>query len=234
MHSPHITAILPAAGIGKRMQPVFGQTRKQFIQIHGRPLLCYTLDVFQKSDVITDIVLVCEKEWIGYVGQEIISKYNFDKVKKIIEGGAQRQDSVYNGLRAIDKTDLVMVHDAVRPMATEELIQRSAEACMTHQAVITAVRVKDTIKLQNPEQFVAETIDRSNLWQVQTPQCFDYALLKQAFEKAYADSFYGTDESMLVERLGHPVKIIEGDYRNVKITTPDDVALAQLYLPKPE
>lgn len=212
------------------MQPVFGHTRKQFILVHEKPILYHTLRVFQQSGIISDIILACEKDWIGFVEKEIVVPYGLTKIKKIIEGGAHRQDSVYNGLKAIDSADIVLVHDGVRPIVTEDLIRRTAELCSVHGAAIAAVRVKDTIKSQNPQQFVEQTIDRSNLWQVQTPQCFDYHLLKKAFEKAYADSFYGTDESMLVERMGHPVKIIEGDYRNIKITTPEDIAPAELFL----
>jgi 2-C-methyl-D-erythritol 4-phosphate cytidylyltransferase len=231
-NSKHITAIIPAAGIGKRMQSVYGETRKQFILIHDKPILYYTLRPFHESELIDDIILVCEKDWIGYVQKEIVELYGFNKVKKIAEGGAHRQDSVYNGLKAIGRADIVLVHDGVRPMISEKKISEIIKAAIDHKAAILAVKVKDTVKTQDTDGFVAETMNRDRLYSVQTPQVFEYQLLMQAFEKAYADSFYGTDESMLVERLGVKVKTVEGDYENIKITTPEDVSFALSRLQK--
>jgi 2-C-methyl-D-erythritol 4-phosphate cytidylyltransferase len=226
-NSRHITVIIPAAGMGKRMQSAYGETRKQFILIHDKPILYYTLRPFHESELIDDIILVCEKEWIGYVQKEIIELYRFTKVKKIAEGGALRQDSVYKGLKAIDRADIVLVHDGVRPVISENKIREVIMAASDHNAAILAVKVKDTVKKQDADGFVAETLNREKLWNVQTPQCFEYQLLIQAFEKAYQEGFYGTDESMLVERLGVKVKIVEGEYENIKITTPEDVSFVE-------
>ncbi len=225
-----ITAIIPAAGTGKRMQAVYGDVRKQFIHIHGKPVLYYTLMTFQQSEIVDEIIIVCEKDRIRYIEVEIVGRFGFSKVKKIVQGGEHRQDSVYNGFQAIDHEGIVMIHDAARPMASADILRCLVEACDRFRAAIVAVQVKDTIKTRNADLFVGKTVDRLNLWQVQTPQCFEYSLLEKAFREATKDAFYGTDESMLVERIGHPVRIIEGDYRNIKITTPDDILLAELFL----
>lgn len=231
-NNKYISAVIPAAGIGKRMQTVYGDTRKQFIKIHGKPVLFYTLLPFQRSSLIDEIILVCEKEWRGYIESEIVSAFELSKVKQIVIGGEQRQDSVLNGFRTVTGHGIVVIHDAARPMVTGDMIQRSVEACDQYGAAIVAVSVKDTIKTSDEKQCVGLTVDRSKLWQVQTPQCFEHSLLVNAFRKAYDDRFYGTDESSLVERTGHKVKIVEGDYRNIKITTPEDVTLAECYLKK--
>ncbi len=231
-NSQHITVIIPAAGIGKRMQTAYGETRKQFILIHDKPVLYYTLRPFQESEWVDDIIVVCEKEWIEFVEKEIIKRYKFNKVIKIVEGGAHRQDSVYNGLKAIGRADIVLVHDGVRPVISGSKIIEVIKAAIDHNAAILAVKVKDTMKKQDSDGFVAQTLNRDQLWNVQTPQCFEYQLLIHAFEKAYQEGFYGTDESMLVERLGVNVKIVEGDYENIKITTPEDVSFVESRIQK--
>jgi 2-C-methyl-D-erythritol 4-phosphate cytidylyltransferase len=230
--SKHVTVIIPAAGLGKRMQPAYGETRKQFILIHDKPVLYYTLRPFQESGEIDNIILVCEKDWIGFVEYEIVVRYGFTKVKKILEGGTHRQDSVHNGLKSIERTDIVLVHDGVRPMISLNKISELIKAVSVHSSAILAVRVKDTVKEQDSEGFVAKTLNRDHVWNIQTPQGFEYPLLKQAFEKAYQDAFYGTDDSMLVERLGVKVKIVEGDYDNIKITTPEDLSFVENRLQK--
>ncbi len=230
MNQPHITAIIPAAGIGQRMQSVYGKIRKPYIRLHGEPVLYYTLRAFQESEWISEIIPVCEPEWMDFVREAIIEPHRFSKVHRLAEGGPRRQDSVFSGLKATVKTDIVLVHDGVRPVIRPEKITALVQAVKAHRAAILAVRSKDTVKSQDAGGFVLETLNREILWNVQTPQGFEYALLKQAFEQAYQDGFCGTDESMLVERLGIKVKIVEGDYDNIKITTPEDIAFAEARL----
>lgn len=222
-----VTAILPAAGIGKRMGV---GSKKQFLEIHGKPILVHTLEKFHHAIYVDEIILVLQNEWISFVQEEIVGPYGFNRVQKIVPGGAERQDSVYEGLKAVVQSDVVIVHDAVRPCVRAEKIDELIEKTLEYSAAILAVRPKDTIKQQDENGFVARTIDRNTVWNVQTPQAFQYTVLRSAFDAAYAENYYGTDESVLVERLGQSVKIIEGHYDNIKITTPDDLALAERFL----
>lgn len=203
---------------------------KPFTDLRGSPLLSHTIRKFQSSKYIDDIILVCPSEIIPYVKKEIVELYEFSKVSSIVPGGHERQDSVYEGFKIANRADIVLVHDGVRPFIRIEKIDELIEVCNVTGAALLAVRPNDTIKMQDTDQFVKETIDRSALWNIQTPQAFDYELLKRAFDKAREDFYYGTDESMLVERLGERIKIIEGDYNNIKITTPEDLMLAEYIL----
>ncbi len=227
-----VSVIIPSAGIGKRMGDLPGGQRKQFIFLQDKPLLCHTIDKFERSKYVDDIVIVCMPDFIPFVRNEIVLKYGFSKTKSVVAGGKERQDSVYEGFKHIGTTDIVLVHDGVRPFVRSDKIDLLIETCDTTGAAILAVRIKETIKSQDSEQNVELTLDRSRLWSVQTPQAFDHPVLKDAFEKAIRDGFYGTDESMLVERTGRGVRIVEGDYTNVKITTPDDLMWAEYYIGK--
>ena len=229
IQSKKVSVIIPSAGIGKRMGEMPGGIGKQFLILQGRPLLCHTIEKFERSKYVDDVVVVCAADMIPFVKKEIVESYGFSKVKSVVAGGKERQDSVYAGFKSLIAADTVLVHDAVRPFVKTEMIDQLIETCEKEDASILAVRLKDTVKLQDSEGFVKETLDRSVLWNVQTPQVFDYKILKHAFEKAFADGFYGTDESMLVERIGGKVKIVEGDYINIKITTPDDLIWAERY-----
>lgn len=222
-----VTAILPAAGIGKRMG---AGSKKQFLEVHGKPILAHTLEKFHHAIYVDEVILVLQNEWIPFVQEEIIGPYGFSRVHTLVPGGAERQDSVYEGLKAVKESDIVLVHDAVRPCVRADKIDELIEIAVEYPAAILAVRPKDTIKQQDANGFVARTIDRNTLWNVQTPQAFQYSLLRSAFDKAYAEKYYGTDEAMLIERLGHAVKIVEGHYDNIKITTPEDLALAERFL----
>ncbi|MBI4548351.1 MAG: 2-C-methyl-D-erythritol 4-phosphate cytidylyltransferase [Ignavibacteriae bacterium] len=221
-----VGVIVPAAGTGSRMG---GVPAKQFLDLNGKSILLRTLEHFQRSDVI-DLVVVIAGESEMDATRGIVSTYGLSKVVTVTRGGVERQDSVWNGLQLITKhtVDIVMIHDAVRPFISQDLIESVIAAAVKHGAAVPAVSPKDTIKLTNGELFVQSTLERNHLWIIQTPQAFQFPLLRQAFEKAQAENFYGTDDASLVERLGKKVKIVPGSYDNIKITTPEDLELAEL------
>jgi 2-C-methyl-D-erythritol 4-phosphate cytidylyltransferase len=222
-----VSAVIAAGGRGKRMK---SSMSKQFLMIKGHPILYYTLSVFEFLDRIEEIILVVGGPDIPYAREEIVNRYRFKKVK-IVEGGAERQDSVYNGLREISpQTDIVVIHDGVRPFITRDIILKSIEAAREHKAVGVAVPVKDTIKVVGEGSIIKSTPDRKTLWAMQTPQTFDYSLILRAHEEARREGFYGTDDTVLVERLGLPVRVIEGAYENIKITTPEDIVIAETFV----
>ena len=214
-----VSAIIPAAGQGLRMG---GDTPKQFLLLKGKPILHHTLAVFETCvDSVTLVVpekelAASRKQWASGIVQQVIA------------GGAERQDSVANGLRALDKdTDIVIVHDAVRPFVSPEIIKESIAAAREFGAAVAAIPMRDTVKKGTADGWVAGAVDRENLWRMQTPQAFQYDLLCEAFERATKNDYYGTDEGSLVENLGKPVKIIAGSEWNIKITCPDDLALGE-------
>ncbi|WP_296971818.1 2-C-methyl-D-erythritol 4-phosphate cytidylyltransferase [Tepidanaerobacter sp. EBM-38] len=222
-----VSTVIAAGGHGKRMN---SSVSKQFLTIKGHPILYYTLNKFEKMDVISSIVLVTGVDDMDYTREEIIRKYGFKKVK-LVEGGKERQDSVYNGLREIPpQTDIVVIHDGVRPFVPIKLIEKSITAAMKYKAVGVAVPVKDTIKIVGDGNIIKSTPDRKTLWSIQTPQTFKYDLILAAYEKALSEGFYGTDDTVLVERMGLSVKIIEGAYENIKITTPEDIIFAEAFV----
>lgn len=221
----HVTAVVVAAGVGSRMG---GPVNKHLLPIAGRPLLAHTLEAFEKCSLIADIVLVGGEERLDAY-RSLVATYGFKKVRAIVPGGENRQDSCVRGLAAVGDADIVVMHDGARPLVSQRVIIESIQQADEHGAAIVAVPVKDTIKSGSAHGFVVETLPRDNLWQVQTPQTFRTALLRQA-EEAARGHFVGTDDAILVERLGLPVKIVQGDYSNIKITTPDDLALAEILL----
>lgn len=222
----NVIALIPAAGAGKRMG---GDRNKQYLEIGGRPILVHTLEIFERCDSVSEICLIVPEEDCAY-GCEMVDGMKFTKPVKVVPGGKERQDSVRNGLNSIYHCDIVMVHDGVRPFVTEDILNRSIEETIRCGATVVAVPAKDTIKSVDGDMNVIETLERKRLWHVQTPQTFRYEILKDAFKKAYEDGFYGTDEAMLVERLGYKVRVVDGDYRNIKITTPDDMIIAEAIL----
>lgn len=227
-----ISVIIAAAGKGKRMGKGYN---KQYILLGDKPIVAHTIEVFENMDLIDEIILVVGKGETGSAEKDIIYKYNFKKVVKIVEGGAERGDSVYNGLKSVNTNcDMVLVHDGVRPFIAENIIEKSIETAKDAGACAVAVRVKDTIKVVKKNMEVDYTPDRDALWAVQTPQTFRYRLLLEAYEKLRGGSLRVTDDAMLIERLGHAVKIIEGDYENIKITTPEDLILGEGILKKRE
>lgn len=221
-------AIIPAAGVGKRMGL---QRGKPFLLLGGRPILVHTLEVFEKEKEISEIILVVSPEELEYSAEEIVEKYKLNKVKRIVPGGKERQDSVYNGFKAIrNPVKYVMIHDGVRPFVTGRLLRGSIEMAKTKGGVVVAVPVKDTIKKVSKEGIIEETLERRNLWAIQSPQVFKYEIINKAYLKAYQDEFYGTDDASLVERIGHKVEVLMGSYENIKITTQEDLVLAEMIL----
>ncbi len=220
-----ISVIIPAAGQGKRMN---SSLPKQFLLLKDRPILAHTLGVFQKMDMIDEIIVVVGESEQPSV-QEIINSYYVTKVSAIVIGGKERQDSVYAGLLAATG-DLILVHDGARPLLTTDRVTELIESARVTGASILAVPVKDTVKEVNSTYQVVRTPERKSLWAVQTPQAFRYDLLQRAFQKAKKDNFLGTDESSLVERLGINVSVVMGHYENLKITTPEDIDIADAIL----
>jgi len=220
-----VGAIIPAAGRGKR---IGASVPKQFLEIQGKPLLHHTLRVFASCKLIDYVVLVMPRADVDEMGEDWLNKYEI--VREVVVGGEQRQDSVYNGFNSLEKgTDIVVVHDGVRPFTTPQMITATVEAAQQHGAAITAIPVSDTVK-QAADGFVKQTVSRDGLWRVQTPQAFQYGLLQQAFKKAKEDSYYGTDEGALIEYLGERVKIVPGSELNIKITRKEDLALGESLL----
>jgi len=220
-----INVIVLAAGMGNRMQH---HQNKQFIQLAGYPILYHTLMVFQKMKAIHNIFLVVREDEMSYVEKNILTLNDFSKVKKLVKGGKERSDSVDNALKSIKSEGMVLIHDGARPFVKEENILRLIQATLECDAAVLGVPVKDTIKSVDAHQLVINTPDRSLLWAVQTPQAFDLKLIKQAYEKRYAHSKVFWDDAMLVEELmDHDVKMVEGSYDNIKITTPSDLAYGE-------
>ncbi len=219
-----VSVIIVAAGSGTRMNM---EKNKMYIEVCGKPLLARTIQIFQDSNYIDEIILVTGSGDIVFCKQHIIDMYDFDKVKKIVAGGKERQNSVYNGLCEVcDKTGVVLIHDGARPFINDEIIKNSIDGALLYGAIGVAVPVKDTIKISDEEAYVRDTPDRKHLWAIQTPQSFKYDVILNAHKKAIADGFLGTDDAVLVERMGYRMKLIMGSYNNIKITTVEDLIFA--------
>jgi 2-C-methyl-D-erythritol 4-phosphate cytidylyltransferase len=221
-------AIIVSAGKGQRFME---RKKKQFHLLADKPILAHTLDQFETCPLVRSILLVVSEEDMDYTLKEIVEKYKYRKIAQIVPGGKQRQDSVKNGMDALAKVvDIVMIHDGVRPFVTRAMIEDSIHSAERFGAVVVAMPVKDTIKMSNPDGTVLKTLDRESLWQTQTPQTFQAKVIREAYTKATEDGFVGTDDASLVERLGVKVHILPGSYTNIKITTPEDLILAHLFL----
>jgi len=221
-------ALIAAAGKGQRMR---GGVKKQFIPLMGIPLLLYTLRAFEEFEGIEHIYLVLDEGDFEYCTGEIIQKYGIKKVVKLVPGGQLRQDSVWNGLEAMEgHCDIVIVHDGVRPFVSSGILKRLMAAMRDYQAVVTAIPTHDTIKRVDAAGNVVDTLQRDALFHIQTPQGFRYDVIKEAYERASREGAEGTDDAYFVERMGIRVKVIEGSPLNLKITTPDDIALANWIL----
>lgn len=220
--------VIVAAGQGSRMRT---KENKQYLPLAGKPILIHTLERFASHPEISLITVVVPPGDEKRVS-ELAARYGItDKIATITAGGSERQHSVLRGLVTLqDQVDLVLVHDAVRPFVTHEMISAVAKEAMAHGAAVLAVPVKDTIKIAGLDGMVSSTPDRQSLWAVQTPQAFRVSLLLRAYEQARRDEFLGTDDASLVERLGESVKIVSGDYTNIKLTTPDDLHWAEHYI----
>ena len=224
-----IAAIIVAGGSGKRMGL---NIKKQYILLKEKEILAHTIEKFQKCTFINEIVVVVAEEEITYVKENIIEGYKLSKVTKVVSGGKERQDSVYNGLRAINlDTSYVMIHDGARPFIKEETIYKCLLKAKETGASIVAVPVKDTIKRCNINTHIVEkTPQRNTLWSIQTPQIFSFPLLMEAYSYAQNHQLQVTDDSMIVEAFGKAVYVSEGDYTNIKITTPEDLLMAEAIL----
>ena len=229
-----VTAIIPASGRGTRMQ---SSVAKQYMELCGKPLLYYTIKAFEESPV-DDIILVVPEGEEDFVRVTIVEPNGFLKVKKIVVGGEARYNSVFNGLLAAEGSDYVLIHDGARPLVDEALIARCIETVQKEKACIAAVPVKDTIKEINADGAVEQTIDRSKLYAIQTPQCFEYPLILNAYSRLFRQAASGsmrldgiTDDASVIELMTEqPVKLVGGDYRNLKVTTPEDIVVAEAFI----
>lgn len=243
MGKKRCTAIVLAAGSGSRMK---SDLAKQYMLLRGRPLLWYALQAVEESDVIDDCILVTGAEDISYVREKIVEQYGFRKVDTIVAGGRERYDSVYQALKVIRAGDMrvpnrdgyLFIHDGARPFLTEEILRRNYEAVERFRACVTGMPVKDTIKIADGSGYAAQTPDRNLVWQIQTPQVFESALIIEAYERLMrekdrpeAEGIRITDDAMVVETfLDLPVKLVRGSYENIKITTPEDLLTAEAFL----
>ena len=220
-----VTAIVLAAGQGKRMQ---GSQPKQYMLVADKPILYYSLEAFEKSNV-DEVILVVGQGERNFVTECVLQPYQFSKVKRIVEGGKERYHSVYEGLKAIENTDYVLIHDGARPFLTQDIINRVSQQVQIHEACVVGMPSKDTIKIVNSDQEVIQTPDRSRVWNVQTPQAFSYSIIKTAYDRFMeSKAFMVTDDAMVVEAMLHlPVSLVEGSYHNIKITTPEDLVIAE-------
>lgn len=217
------SVIILSGGRGKRMG---ADISKQFISINDKPILYYTIKKFMDNKLIDEIILVLPKEEIDYCKREVLEK-NGLKVDKIVEGGKERQDSVFNGLKAIEKTDIVLIHDGARPFVTDRIIEEGINSAKKFKAAAPGVMPKDTIKIKDKDGLSKETLKREELVAVQTPQVFDYNLILECHEKVKENNIKVTDDTMVVEKFGHRVFLYDGEYTNIKITTPEDLILAK-------
>jgi 2-C-methyl-D-erythritol 4-phosphate cytidylyltransferase len=207
-----------------------GSVPKQYLRLAGVPILCRTIDLFERLRTVREIVLVVPKQYVAKT-RELVSKGGFLKVKQVVPGGKRRQDSVWKGLERIDRAiDVVLVHDAVRPLVREATVRGVIREAHTARAAVVGIPVKDTIKIEGRRGFFTSTLHRDTLWAVQTPQGFHRQLLLNAHEAARQARYLGTDDASLVERLGVPVRIVKGDDWNLKITTQNDLLLARWLL----
>lgn len=228
--------IVLAAGSGKRMGT---EVKKQYLLLHERPVLYYSLKAMQDS-FIDEIVLVTSKDDLEYVKANIVDEFGFSKVSAVVEGGKERYHSVLCGLRAIDDADFVFIQDGARPLLDNDILKRCLDAVSVHEACVVGMPSKDTVKIANDKGFVATTPNRNLVWNIQTPQVFKFSLIKEAYESIVSREtelkdrgVNITDDAMVLEEYnGHPVFLVEGSYENIKVTTPEDMLLAELFLKK--
>jgi 2-C-methyl-D-erythritol 4-phosphate cytidylyltransferase len=224
-----VLALIPAAGMGKRMH---AGINKQYLLIDGMPIVARTIRVFEEMPFVDDIYVIIPEQEIPFCREEIVERYGFTKVRAIVPGGKERQNSVLNGLRAIDGTEedaVILIHDGVRPFITRHILEHAVATARDYDGALVAVPAKDTVKVVE-EGVVRDTPPREAIWLAQTPQAFRYGVIRAAHEIADAEGFLGTDDASLVERMGNEVHIVLGDYRNIKITTPEDLVLAEAFL----
>ncbi len=218
--TPSVTAVIVAAGNSTRMG-----TPKQFIPLNGRPLIAHTLAAFEQCAAIGEIVTVAQEEHHPRI-REIAKTYGITKLSAVVCGGSTRQQSVRNGVDMCT-ADYVAIHDGARPLITPAAIEQVIQEAVCYGAAAAAVRVKDTVKIADENGMILSTPDRAALWNVQTPQIFEKTLYERAFEHAAANGLDLTDDCQLIEAIGRPVKLVEGSYTNIKVTTPEDVPFAE-------
>ena len=224
-----IHAVIPAAGQGKRLG---GSVKKQFITLCDLPVAVHTLTVFQNLPLIDQIVCVAPKEDLSFF-ERLISEYSLTKITALLPGGDRRQDSVWAGLSSLaqrDQEDLVVVHDGVRPLVTSQLIEKVIESAKEAGSAVAALPVADSLKQVSSDKMILRSLPRENVWAMQTPQVFRLGILMKAYQNAARERWEGTDEAMLVERSGFPVRCVEGSIENIKITTLPDLELAEILL----
>lgn len=228
MRREKCTAIVLAGGQGKRMGT---RIQKQYLEIKGKPVLYYALKAFEESEKIDEVILVVGEGQEEYCRKEIVSKYGWKKVRHIVPGGKERYHSVWNGLQYVEE-GYVFIHDGARPFVTQEILERAYEAVIQHHACVVGMPVKDTIKVVDGDEFAIDTPNRSVLWQVQTPQTFEISLIKEAYGRLMEqETIAVTDDAMVVEQMtGRKVKLVKGSYENIKITTPEDLLIAEAFL----
>ena len=223
-----ISAIILAGGKGKRMgAPV----SKQFIEIKGKPIIYYTIKKFSENKKIDNIVVVLSKDEVGYFKENILEKYNL-KVDNIVIGGTERQDSVYNGLKSLEdtNTDIVLIHDGARPFISDRIIDDGIKFAQVYGACAPGVMPKDTIKIKNESNFSVSTPDRGSLVAIQTPQVFKFNEILECHEKIKINNIVVTDDTMVAEKYGYKVYLYEGEYTNIKVTTPEDLILGEMLI----
>ncbi|QJA09842.1 2-C-methyl-D-erythritol 4-phosphate cytidylyltransferase [Romboutsia sp. CE17] len=220
------SVIIVAAGSGKRMNMGIN---KQFIKLNKKEIIAHTIEAFYKNKNIDEIIVCIKKEEEELFKKEIIDKNKFKNIK-IAYGGKERQDSIYNGLRKLsNECNIVLIHDGARPFVDDRIINESISTAMEKKAVVVGTPVKDTIKIVNDGN-IEGTPSRATLWSAQTPQTFEYNLIIRAYDEAYKNNYYGTDDSMLVENIGQKVTMIMGSYDNIKITSPEDIGIGEQIL----
>ena len=221
-----VVAIVPAAGLGKRFGP---GTNKPFQSLSGKPIIVWSLEILEAVVEVVEIIPVLKTEDMEY-GLKGFEKYGLSKIKRIAPGGKGRQDSVYNGLKLIeDKNCIVLIHDGVRPLIERDLIERTIKELKDCDGVALGVPLKDTIK-EAEGGIIKKTLRRDSLWAIQTPQIFPYKNILTAYDRAMKEGFYSTDDAALIERYGGKIKVVMGSYKNIKITTPEDLAIAEFLL----
>lgn len=224
-----VSALILAAGKGERMG---AGINKQFLKINGKPLLYYAIKTFSDCDDINEIILVCSRDEINYCKAEIVDRYSFGKVSRLTAGGFKRQDSVYNGLKAAADCDIVLIHDGARPFVNMKIIKEGIIYARKYGACACGVVPKDTIKVRSESGFSEGTLKRDALFSVQTPQCFKKEIIDECYEKLKIDPFEATDDTSVAEHFGYKVFLYNGSYENIKITTPEDLFVAESILKK--
>lgn len=222
------SAVILAAGKGKRMK---SDVSKQFLVIKDKPIIAYTLWAFDRCEEIDEIIVVAAADELEFFKSDILGKYTFNKVKKLIAGGAERQQSAYNGIKAVSPdNNIILIHDGARPFVNSRIIADCIEQAKAYGAVSAGMPSKDTVKLVDDNCMVTATPDRSRVWLTQTPQAFKKEIIITAHEQALTKNIIGTDDAMLAELAGYKVKMVSAAYENIKITTPEDIAIAETLL----